>query len=192
MPLPTGYNPRISENEATSELHSQYQSMIVSLLYIMLGTRPDIAFVVIHMSQFCANSSQEHLSQALYIVRYLESTKNLTLKFHGANHNSFLGYTDSDWAANPDDQKSITGYVLFLADAPVSWLTKRQKTIALSSIEAEYMAILDSTRQISWIKSLLDEIGFKIPKVPLYCDNQGAIFLATNPTQEMWSKYIHM
>ena len=66
-PLPTGYNPKISETEATSDLHSQYQSVIGSLLYIMLGTRPDIAFAVIRMSQFCANPSQEHLSRALCI-----------------------------------------------------------------------------------------------------------------------------
>ena len=176
---------RISENEATSELHSQYQSVIESLLYIMLGTKPDIAFAVIYMSQFYANLPQEHLSQALYIVQYLGSTKNLTLKFDGANHNGFLGYTDSDWAANLDDYKSITEYVLFLANAPVLWLTRRQKTIALSSTEAEYMVMSDITRQISWVKSLLGEIGFKIPKVLLYCDNQGAIFLATNPAQEM-------
>ena len=150
----------------------------------MLGTRPDLAFAVIRMSQFCANPSQEHLSRALYIVRYLGSTKNLALRFNGANHNGFLKYTDSDWAANPDDQKSITGYVLFLANSPVSWLTRQQKTVALSSTEAEYMAMSNTTRQISWIKSLLGEIHFSIPKVPLYCDDPEAIFLATNPAQE--------
>ena len=122
--LPLGYNPKISEIEATLVLCSQYQSVIGSLLYIMLGTRPDLAFTVICMSQFCANPSQEHLSWALYIVRYLRSTKNLALRFNGANHNGFLGYTDSDWAANPDDWKSITGYVLFLVNSPVSWLTR--------------------------------------------------------------------
>ena len=183
-PLPMGYNPKISETEATSDLQSQYQSVIGSLLYIMLGTRPDLAFAVIRMSQFCANPSQEHLSRALYIVRYLGSTKNLALRFNGANHNGFLEYTDSDWAANPDDRKSITGYVLFLANSPVSWLTRQQKTVALSSTEAEYMAMSNTMRQISWIKSLLGEIHFSIPKVPLYCDDQGAIFLATNPAQE--------
>ena len=116
------------------------------------------------MSQFCANPSHEHLNRALYIVRYLGSTKNLALRFNGANHDGFLGYTDSDWAANPDDRKSITGYVLFLANSPVSWLTRRQKTVALSSTEAEYMAMSDTTRQISWIKSLLGEIGFLYQK----------------------------
>ena len=189
-PLPTGYNPKISEIEATSDLRSQYQLVIGSLLYIMLGTRPDIAFTVIWMSQFCSNPSQEHLSRALYIVRYLGSTKNLALQFNGANHNGFLGYTDSNWAANPDDCKSITEYVLFLANSPVSWLTRQQKTVALSSTEVKYMAMSDTTRQISWIKSLLGEIQFLIPKVPLYCDNQGVIFLATNPAQEQRSKHI--
>ena len=125
-----------------------------------------------------------------YIVRYLGSTKNLALQFNGANHNRFLGYMDSDWAAHPGDWKSITGYVLFLTNSPVSWLTRRQKTVALSSTEAKYMAMSDMTRQISWIKSLLGKIQFSIPKVPLYCDNQGAIFLATNPGQEQRSKHI--
>ena len=189
-PLLTGYNPKISDIGATSDIRSQYQSVIGSLLYIMLGTRPDIAYAVIHMSQFCANPSQEHLSWALYIIQYLGSTKNLALRYDGANHDGFLGYTDSDWAANPDDWKSITGYVLFLANSPVSWLTRRQKTVALSSTEAKYMAMSDTTQQISWIKSLLGKIHFSIPKVPLYCDNQGAIFLATNPAQEQCSKHI--
>ena len=133
------------------------------------------------MSQFCANTSKEHLSRALYIVRYLGSTKNLALRFNSANHDGFLGYTDSDWAVNPDDRKSITGYVLFLANSPVSWLTRRQKTVALFSTEAAYMAMLDTTRQISWTKPLLGEIHFSIPKVPLYCDNQEATFLENKP-----------
>ena len=111
----------------------------------MLGTQPDIAYVVICMSQFCTNPSQEHLSRALYIVCCLGSTKNLALRYNGANHDSFLGYTDSDWAANSDDQKSITRYDLFLTNCPVSWLTRRQKTIALLSTEAKYMAMSDTT-----------------------------------------------
>ena len=148
-PLPTGYNPKISDTEATSEICSQYQSVIGLLLYIMLGTQPDITYTVIHMSQFCANPLQEHLSWALYIIQYLGSTKNLALCYDGANHNGFLGYADSDWTANPDDWKSITGYILFLANSPISWLTRRQKTVALSSTEAKYMAMSDTTRQIS-------------------------------------------
>ena len=117
-PLLTGYNPKISDTEATSDICFQYQLVIEPLLYIMLGTQPDIAYAVICMSQFCANPSQEHLSWALYIIQYLGSTKNFALHYDGANHNSFLGYTDSDWAANSDDRKSITGYVLFLLYHP--------------------------------------------------------------------------
>ena len=88
-PLPTGYNPKISNTEATSDICSQYQSVIGSPLYIMLGTRPDIAHAVICMSQFCANPLQEHLSWALYIIQYLGSTKIFALCYDGANHDSF-------------------------------------------------------------------------------------------------------
>ena len=191
-PLPAGYNPTVNKAETTPELRSKYQSVIGSLLYIMLGTRPDLAFPVIKMSQFSANPSEEHLKRALYIVRYLASSKSQALMFNGSTKLGIIAFSDADWAMDMETRKSTTGYVIFLADGPISWVSRRQKTLSLSSTEAEYKAMSDTARQISWLKLLFFEIGFTISKVPMFCDNQGAIFLSTNPAVESRSKHIEL
>jgi hypothetical protein len=191
-PLPTGYNPNKNDADPDPKLRSLYQSVIGSLLYIMLGTRPDIAFAVIKMSQFSANPSQDHLNRALYIVRYLAGTMSTAICFGGKTETGFISYSDSDWGMDLETRRSTTGYAIFLANGLVSWLSKRQKTISLSSTEAEYKAMSETGRQISWIKSLFEELGYLIPPVPMHCDNQGAIFLAQNPVVEGRSKHIEL
>ena len=99
-PLPSGYNPAPNPKTTTPQLHSHYQSVIGSLLYIMLGTRPDIAFSVIKMSQFSSNPSEEHLQKALYIVRYLLGTKDLCITYDGASGSGFVAYSDTDWGGD--------------------------------------------------------------------------------------------
>jgi hypothetical protein len=171
-------------------MRSKYQSVIGSLLYIMLGTRPDIAFAVIKMSQFCANPTAEHLQKALYIVRYLKGTKDLSITYDGYSKSSFTAFSDTDWAGNLESRRSTTGFIVFLADGPISWVSKRQKTIALSSTEAEYMALTETCRQITWQRSLLQEMSYQLPPFPLYGDNQGSLFLASNPAQEHRTKHV--
>src|SRR5436190_13184621 len=124
----------------------------------MLGTCPDIAYAVIKLAKFAANPSQEHLDKALYICRYLVGTQDYALVFDGLSDQGLIAYTDSDWASDPTDRKSITGYMIKLANGTFSWRSHTQTTIALSSTEAEYMALSDCCRQITWIKSLLTEI----------------------------------
>ena len=102
-PLPSGYisHPAPVGYNATPELRTKYQSIIGSLLFIMLGTRPDIAFAVIRMSQYMANPTEEHAQKSLHIVRYLTSTQNLGLEFTGLQHR-LEAYADSDWAGDPE------------------------------------------------------------------------------------------
>ena len=123
VPLPTGYNPNSSTEESNPKLRSRYQSVIGSLLYIMLGTRPDLAYSVIKMSQFSANPTEDHLKQALYIVRYLATTRDLCLSYQGMSKDGFLAYSDTDWAGDLETRRSTTGYCIFLADGIVSWLS---------------------------------------------------------------------
>jgi hypothetical protein len=184
-PLPGGYKPqsRSDGKKATPEQINLYQSIIGSLLYLTLGTRPDIAFAVILMSQFMANPSTEHTMKALYIVKYVKSTINAKLIYNGKAGEGFVAYTDADWGSNIDDRKSITGYVLKLAGAPVSWISKKQKTVALSSTEAEYMSLTEATKQIIWVKNLYDELGFNLRGIDLNVDNQGAMFNAQMMSQ---------
>ena len=90
-----------NKNQSTLDLRSQYQQVIGSLLYIMLGTRPDIAYAVTKLSQNAANPSEEHLSRAYYICRYLAGTPNYALVYNGKGGDGLIGFADSDWASDP-------------------------------------------------------------------------------------------
>jgi hypothetical protein len=152
---------------------------------------------VILLSQFSVNPSEAHIRLALHIVKYVASTLqarivydgNANLIVHG-DQGGFIAYADADWGSNPVNRRSTTGYVVKLAHAAISWASVNQKTIAHSSTEAEYMALSDTSRQISWIKSLMMEIGFDIGPVTLCGDNQGSLFLAANPAQDKQTKHI--
>ena len=102
-PLPAGYMPEPVSQDTTidPELRSRYQTVIGSLLYLMLGSRPDIAFAVTKLAQFAARPSEEHLQKALYICRYLRGTSNYCLTYDGKPGEGLVACTDSDWASDP-------------------------------------------------------------------------------------------
>src|SRR6266704_5836937 len=135
-PLPEGYHPSPNKGSASPELHVSYQQVIGSLLYIMIGTRPDIAYAVTKMVQFAANPSEDHLQHTLYICHYLLGTSNYTLIFDGKSDGGIIAYADSDWASDPVTRKSTTGYLVKLANVIFCWNCRAQKSIALSSTEA--------------------------------------------------------
>jgi len=191
-PLPEGYYPSVNKSTPDPALRSKFQQVIGSLLYIMLGTRPDIAFAVTKLSQHAANPSEEHLNRALYICRYLIGTSDYALVYDGPSDGGLMAYADSDWASDPTNRKSTTGYMVKLAGAIFSWNSRAQKTVALSSTEAEYMSLSDTSRQLIWIKSLFSELGTELTPIPLMGDNQGSIFLASNPVQEKRIKHIDL
>ncbi|PIL37704.1 hypothetical protein GSI_01398 [Ganoderma sinense ZZ0214-1] len=189
-PLPAGYIPAPNTGQATPELRSRYQKVIGSLLYLMLGTRPDLAFAVTKLAQHAANPTEDHLSKALHICRYLVGTKNYALVYNGDSQLGLIAGTDSDWASDPYTRRSQTGFMLKLANCAFSWVSRAQKTIALSSTEAEYMAMSDCSRQVVWVHNLLAELGYHIGRVPLSGDNQGSIHIGQNPVTESRSKHI--
>jgi len=189
-PLPHVYTPVAHTGNPGPTLRTQYQAIIGSLLYLMLGTRPDITFAVIKLSQFSANPSKEHFEQAKYICHYLAGTQDYTMVFDGNTNEGLIVHSDSDWAADINNRHSITGYFFKLARSSVSWLSRAQKTVALSSTEAEYMAISDCCQQAMWITNLFREIGFPILPITICGDNQGSLFIGSNPVQEKWTKHI--
>lgn len=142
-PLPTGYILVNHETPSKPEIRSLYQQIVGSLMYLMIGTQGDISYHIVKMAQFAANPSQEHLEKVLYILRYLLATQDYAIVY---NCNSKLGltmHTDSDWASNPIKRRSQTGFFMTLAAGMVCWVSHIQKTVALSSTEAEYMALSD-------------------------------------------------
>jgi len=113
----------------------------------MLGTRPDITFAVTQLARHTANPSPDHLSKALYICRYLVGTQDYALIYKGESRLGVYACTDSDWASNPEDRRLQTGYFITVAGGAFSWVSKAQRTVALSSTEAKYMALSDCARQ---------------------------------------------
>ena len=180
-PLPEGYYPSINKSPPDPTLCSKFQQVIGSLLYIMLGTHPDIAFAMTKLLQHAANPSKEHLDRVLYICRYLIGTSNYALVYDRPSNGGLMAYANSDWASDLVNRKSTTGYLVKLASAVFSWNLCAQKTVVLLSTEAKYMSLSDTSQQLIWIKNLFSELGTILTPIPLIGDNQGSIFLASNP-----------
>ena len=123
--LPIGYISRSNEEKENSSLCSHYQSVIRSLLYIMLGTRPDITYAVIKMLQYSSNPSKEHLQKAIQIVHYLSHSQSLCIKYSASGTESgLIAYSDTYWVGDVETSHSTTGYTMFLANRIVSWLSR--------------------------------------------------------------------
>ena len=136
--------------------------------------------------------SKEHINKSLHIVKYVKSTINAKIVYNKGEREGLVGYADADWGSCKDTGKSITAYLIKLAGAPVSWVSRKQKTVALSSTEAEYMSMTDAIKQIAWMKSLYGELGFTVNNIELNIDNQGALFNAQNNVVETKTKHINI
>jgi hypothetical protein len=171
---------------------SLYREMIGNLMYLMTSTRPDLAFVVTQLSQFLKNPTSEHMTCVKRVFRYLQGTQDQTLKFVKSEALVLTGYCDSDWA-NALDRKSIGGYCFSLnpeRGGLLSWRCKKQPVIALSTCEAEYIALCNATREGVYLKQLLSEIGINMDRIVMYGDNQGALALAQNPIKRERTKHV--
>ena len=170
---------------------TSYQSMVGSLLYAAIATRPDIAQAVGVVSKFCANPTQNHLTAAKRILRYLKATAYLGLSYKKCADGNLIGYSDADWAGDIDDCHSTSGNVFSFACGAVSWLSKKQATVSLSTAEAEYVALSTATQEAIWLRRLLADVG-EPPEGPteIYEDNQGAVSMAKNPVGHARTKHI--
>lgn len=167
-----------------------YQEAVGSLLYLAQCTRPDIAFAVNDVSRFNSNFGRVHWDAVKRIIRYLKGTINYKLKFTNVS-TDMHGYADSDWASDVDKRRSCTGYLFKLSDGAISWMSKRQPTIALSTTEAEYMAISAATQEAIWLHQFYAEINHgSVETVKLFCDNQGAIEIAKIDCYRARTKHI--
>ncbi|GJQ73024.1 hypothetical protein Trydic_g1659 [Trypoxylus dichotomus] len=151
-----------------------YQEAVGCLLYLAQGTRPDIAFAVNDVSRFNTNFNLAHWKAVKRIFRYLKGTLNYKLRYK-REENSLIGYTDSDWASDVDNRRSCTGFVYKLSSAAISWNSRRQSTVALSSAEPEYMVLSSPTQEAIWLKQFEAEIDEGLNStVKIYCDSQSA------------------
>lgn len=155
---------------------------IGSLRYLADKTRPDLCYSLSVVSKFAANPGAQHWTAIKRILRYLKGTPTRGLVFGGAGTSlRMTAFCDSDFAADPADRRSISGYLMLVAGAPVSWSSRKQKgTTALSTTEAEYLAMAAAVQDIVWIRRWMAEIGEKQSgATQLMVDNQAAISIAT-------------
>jgi hypothetical protein len=169
----------------------EYQRMVGSLMYIMLGTRGDIAYAVSLTSRYLANPGPQHFRLAKRIIRYLAGTKGLKLTYKGQLQ-TLKGFTDADWAGCRDTRHSTAGYLFNLGSGALSWQSKRQNVVALSTCEAEFIGQTQATKEAIWLRRLLDELNVKQGKAAtIICgDNQGAIALSSNPQYHSRTKHM--
>ena len=136
-----------------------YQTLIGKLLYLSILTRPDISFALGRLSQYLSDPAEFHMSALKRVLKYLRSTLNHGITFSGKNPNSLVGYSDSDFASDRTDRLSILGNVFMLGNGPVSWMSKKQKSVATSTMDAEYMAMCAASKQSQWLALVLREMG---------------------------------
>lgn len=184
-----------SESKLNFDLNNQeivevpYQRLIGSLMYLAVLTRPDIVFSVSYFSQFNRSHNETQWKCLKRILRYLKGSKSLCLSFSKKDAEP-IGFVDADWGNNPIDRKSYTGFVFKFCGSVISWESNKQKTVALSSTEAEYMAISEAAKEAIYLKNLLEELTGTELCITLFNDNQSALNLSANHTYHKRSKHI--
>lgn len=173
-------------------LPSRYQKLIGELLYLAVCTCPDISYPVNTFVQHNASPSSAHYATAKRLLRHLTGSINLHLEYdHKLADATLHGYCDADWASSPDDHRSISGYTWFYAGGLIAHVSKKQVTVALSSMEAEYMVVTHVIQEGLWLKSLLVQlhVPFNLPII-IHMDNTGAISLSKEARNHIRSKHI--
>ena len=183
---------KLKDGEQTTDLR-EYQCIIGSLTYAAIATRPDITFSVGMLSQYMSNPGEEHFRGIKRVLRYLRGTTDFGLEFKAQDNMkiNLHGYADADWAGDVSTRKSTTGYLFQIGNGTVSWKTRRQSIVALSSTEAEYVSLSYAAQETIWMRNLLESIGFQqLDPTMISEDNQGAIALVGNPGNHPWTKHI--
>ncbi|GKA60050.1 retrotransposon protein, putative, ty1-copia subclass, partial [Tanacetum coccineum] len=168
---------------------SHYRGMIGTLLYLT-ASRPDLQFAICMCARYQARPTEKHLHAVKRIFRYLRGTVNRGLWYPKDSSIALTAFADADHAGCQDTRHSTSGSMQFLGDRLVSWSSKRQKSAAISSTKAEYIAMSGCCAQILWMRSQLTDYGLGFNKIPMYCDNKSAIALCCNNVQHSRSKHI--
>jgi hypothetical protein len=167
-----------------------YREVVGSLMYAAIGTRPDISYTVGILSRFIENPGRAHWEAAKRVLRYLKGTRDLRMTYGGDNSEGLVGYADADGSMN-EDRRAVSGYALIINGGAVSWSSKRQEIVVLSTTEAEYVAATHAAKEIKWIRTFIGEIFTTlIHPTTLYSDNQSAIALSKDHQYHARTKHI--
>lgn len=201
-PMVTGPHMNKSTDKDALDAHQtkNYQAAVGALMYAAQCTRPDISFAVSALSQYCSRPNQEHYTAVKRVLRYLRGTTHHGITYHGKDttaiqpqdHPILHGYCDSDYANDRADRRSYTGYAFYLGNAVVSWQSRKQTTVTLSTTEAEYMAASEAVKEALWWRSFMHslELGYDHQATCIRSDNQGSICLTKNAGSHSRTKHI--
>ena len=190
--LPLSASTKVGKNsgEPLDTSKFSYASLMGSLLYISNASRPDITFAVNLLARYMQAPTVVHWQTAKGILRYLAGTKKLALMYSEQLNAGVYGYTDSDHAGDIDTRRSTGGYAFFLGGAAISWCSRRQKSVATSTVEAEFLACASAVKEALWLKRLLNDLGVTMDTVPLICDNDGTVKMLHNPIISQYTKHV--
>lgn len=193
-PLERLYEP--SSNPCSKEQYHLFNKIIGELQHLANNTRPDINFAVNHLARFLQNPSDEHIQGAKHIWRYINGTKSKGILLGKVKTLEMKAYSDSDFAGDPSTTRSCSGSLILLGDSVVHWRSQLQKSVVLSSTEAEYLALTETCREIAWVRNLLNELqsytAIKFRQVKVLVDNQSAISLVRNHTNSKRSRHVSL
>jgi hypothetical protein len=160
-------------------------------MYLSLGTRPDISYLINKLSSFLDCYTTAHWMAAIRVVHYLKGTRLLTLRLGGRKTISLVGHSDTDYANDPDRRHSIMGYTFSLGSGSISWASRKQKVVTLSSAKAEYIGASEAAKEACWLQMLVRGIGTTVDApTPIFCDNNATIILAGDQSFHVRAKHI--
>lgn len=208
-PAATPLSPCVKLRKATDEELDEvkdaglpYRNAVGSLMYLAQCTRPDLAHAVGVLSQHLERPARQHWNAVIHVFRYLNGTVNLGIVFSGKKSQIVNGlksqecpvsHCDSDWAGDVDTRRSTTGYVFCLAGGALTWKSRLQPTVALSSTEAEYRAITEAGQELLWLRNMMERFGMKDDDATvLESDNMGAIHLTSKSTFHGRTKHVEI
>lgn len=177
----------LNEDEVAS-----YRRLIGILLYLQIS-RPDISFTVHRLSQFLQQPTSSHLHLVHQLLRFLKGSHGQGILLKPVTTFHLRAFVDADWGACLDTRRTVSGFCVFFGDSLISWKSKKQTTVARSSAEVEYRALAAVTTELLWIHQLFSDFQVKLLLLAaVFCDNQAAIAIASNPTFHERTKHIEI
>jgi len=187
-PIGTPSEGYLARAEGTSS--KEYMSIVGSLLYAAMVTRPDIAYAVQVLGRHMQSANDDHMAAAKKVLRYLQGTKSMGIMYR-AGDTKLVGYADADWGSDKDTRLSTTAYIFQLGTRTISWCSRLQPTVALSSAEAEYMAASAAVQEAMHLRQLLSDLSLRQEgPTAIHEDNRGCIDMSANPVNFKRSKHI--
>lgn len=171
-----------------------YRELVGCLMYLTVTSRPDICAAVNYFASFQCGATEEHWVHLKRILRYLKGTSDYKLQYRRRESSEMLeGYADANWGNDPNDRRSVSGFVVKLFGSTITWATKKQTSVALSTTEAELMALCQASCEIVWTLNLLNSIGLAVPEpVNVYEDNQSCISVTVEPRKHKRMKHVEI